>query len=462
MTTHVRVDNPANGEIVAEIPYLSLEEARIAINKASTAQREWSQTPISMRVKAIEKFVEALKKMAPEVALDISRQMGKPLHHANGEIGGTIQRARHMARIAEEVLGEEVLPEMDGFYRSISREPVGIVFDIAAWNYPLLVAVNAVIPAVLAGNAVLIKHSPRTPLCGLHFERAFHEAGFPAGLVQSTLVTHDTAAAVISDQRIGAVSFVGSTRGGREVLQAAAKHRFIEVGLELGGKDPAYVGADSELDFSVPNVMEGAFFNAGQSCCAIERVYVHEDVYDSFVEKAVAEVSAYVQGDPMDPKTFLGPMALPDASNQLKRQVDDAVSRGATLLCGGDALQGPGRYFSPTLLTGVNHTMTVMTEESFGPILGIQKVRDDNEALGLMNDSTYGLTASVWTQDATKAEWFASRLQTGTVFMNRCDYLDPEQPWTGVKNTGRGVTLSRHGFDSFTRFKNRHFRLNKP
>ena len=459
MSTHVRVDNPATGEIVAEVPYMGKDEVNKAIERADTAQKKWAQVPVYERAEAIENFVSALKKMAPEVARDISQQMGKPLHHAHGEIGGTIQRARHMASIAEQALEEEVLQGLDGFYRSISREPVGVVFDIAAWNYPLLVAVNAVVPAVLAGNAVLIKHSPRTPLCGIHFEQAFREAGFPDGLVQSTLVTHDTAAEVINDQRIGAVSFVGSTRGGREVLQAAAKERFIPVGLELGGKDPAYVAEDADLDFSVANVMEGGFFNAGQSCCAIERVYVHEGLYQQFVERALAEVSSYVQGDPTNPETFLGPMALPEAPQHLKNQIEDALAKGAQLLCGGDTLEGNGRFFIPTLLTNVHHNMSVMTEESFGPILGIQKVRSDDEAMTLMNNSDYGLTASIWTQEANRAEWFAEGLQTGTVFMNRCDYLDPAQPWTGVKNTGRGATLSRHGFDAFTRFKNRHFRL---
>ena len=271
-------------------------------------------------------------------------------------------------------------------------------------------------------------------------------------------MTHDVARGILADSRVGAVSFVGSTRGGREVLQEVAKSRFIDVGLELGGKDPAYVAADANLDFAIPNVMEGAFFNAGQSCCAIERVYVHRDVAEKFIEGARAEVQNYIQGDPTDERTFLGPMALPAACEFLAAQVKDAQAKGATLLCGGSQLDGPGRFFQPTLLTGVDHSMELMVQESFGPVLGIQVVDSDEEALAHMNDSSYGLTASLWTEDLERANALSDELQTGTVFMNRCDYLDPAQPWTGVKNTGRGVTLSRHGFDGFTRFKNRHFR----
>ena len=460
MSERLQVRDPATGLRVVEMDYMNEAKVETALQTAQKAQREWKQVPVSERVKSIDAFVEALKEDGKNIAREITLQMGKPLSHAHGELGGTIQRARHMASIAEEALAEEILPPLDGFHRSISREPVGIVFDIAAWNYPLLVAVNAVVPAVLAGNAVLIKHSPITPLTADRFEMAFARAGVPSGLVQSTMVTHETAASIIGDKRVGSVSFVGSTRGGREVLQTAARNRFIDVGLELGGKDPAYVAADANLDFAIANVMEGAFFNAGQSCCAIERLYVHKSIAASFIERAVAEVQAYIQGDPMAEDTFMGPMALPSAPAALEAQLQDAKEKGASILCGGGILPGPGRFFQPTVVTGVNHTMSMMTQESFGPIIGIQVVESDEEAIHWMNQSDYGLTASVWTEDPQRAEQFASQLETGTVFMNRCDYLDPAQPWTGVKNTGRGVTLSRHGFGGFTRFKNRHFRLN--
>jgi acyl-CoA reductase-like NAD-dependent aldehyde dehydrogenase len=458
MSTPFRVDNPATGELAFEVPTLDAGDLEEVLDRAARAQRQWETTTIPVRISAVERFIEEFKREGEAIAREITLQMGKPLEQARGEIGGVVQRSRHMCRIAEEALAPEIIDGGDGIHRQITRVPAGIVLDIAAWNYPLLVAVNAVVPAVLAGNAVLIKHSPRTPLCANRFADAFQAAGVPEGLVQALHVDHATCAHVIQDPRVGAISFTGSVGGGREVLLEAARHRFIDVGLELGGKDPAYVAQDADLEFAIANVMEGALYNAGQSCCAVERAYVHRSLHDRFVEGAIDALAAWTPGDPMAAGTTLGPMALPGAPAFLASQIADARSRGAEVRAGGEALDGPGRFFAPTLLTNVDHSMRVMTEESFGPLLGIMAVEDDAEAVRLMNDSPFGLTASIWTDDQERALAIGHQLVTGTVFQNRCDALDPSLPWAGARDSGRGATLSRHGFDTFTRFKSFHLR----
>ena len=458
MVNMIRVDNPANGEIVFEIPLLSEDVVPERIEKAHQAHLQWRETSLDDRIDAIQQFIGAIQNNSENIAKEITLQMGKPLEQAKGEVSGLIQRAEHMCAIAPEVLSTETLPELAGFHRMISREPVGVVLDIAAWNYPLLVAVNAVVPAVLAGNAVLIKHSPRTPRCAEHFVEAFGAANIPNDLVQSLHVDHLTCAQVMRHPAIGAVSFTGSVRGGREVYKEVATHRFIDVGLELGGKDPAYVCDDADLSFAVPNIVGGALYNSGQSCCAVERVYVHRSQLHDFINAAVAEVEKESLGDPMDPTTTMGPMALPNACDFLTRQVEDALSKGARALTGGRKKEGPGRFFQPTILVDVDHSMDVMREESFGPIIAIMPVDGDEEALTAMNDSPFGLTASVWTSSEDRAMALAQQIRSGTVFMNRCDYLDPALPWSGTGNSGKGSTLSRYGFDTFTQLKSYHFR----
>ena len=458
MSTPFRVDNPATGELAFEVPTLAESDLEGVLERADRAQKSWQRVPISARIEAVERFIEEFKRHGDAIAREITLQMGKPLAQAAGEIGGVVQRSRHMCSIAEAMLAPETLDGGDGITRRITRVPAGIGLDSAAWNYPLLVAGNAGVPAGLVGNAVLIQHSPRTPLCADRLADAFQAAGVPDGLVQALHVDHATCAKVIRDPRIGAISFTGSVRGGREVLREAARHRFIDVGLELGGKDPAYVAEDADLDFAIANVSEGALYNAGQSCCAVERVYVHRSLHDRFVEGAMAAIADWTPGDPLAEGTPLGPMALPEAPDFLASQVADARSRGASVLTGGDSLSGPGRFFAPTLLTGVDHSMRVMTEETFGPMVGIMAVDSDEEAVRWMNDSPFGLTASLWTRDPERALRLGDQLVTGTVFQNRCDVLDPSLPWAGAKDSGRGATLSRHGFDTFTRFKSFHLR----
>jgi len=355
-----------------------------------------------------------------------------------------------MIECADRALAPDVLPERPGVHRRIEHVPLGVVLDLAAWNYPLLIAVNVVVPALLAGNAVLLKHSARTPLCGRHFAQAF--AGMePPGLCADLVLTHEQTAELIRSPAVDHVAFTGSVEGGSRVYREVSR-RFIDAGLELGGADPAYVAADADLAFAVPNVVDGACYNAGQSCCAIERVYVHASRYREFLEQAREVMARYVLGDPMDDGTTMGPMATPSAVELLRGRVEDAVARGGRLVLGGVPSED-GRFFPPTLLADCPQDCAAMQEESFGPLLPSRPVADDDEALALMNDSRYGLTASVWTADRARAERFARELEAGTVYQNRCDHLDPALPWTGVKESGKGSTLSRYGFWHLTRRK---------
>jgi acyl-CoA reductase-like NAD-dependent aldehyde dehydrogenase len=365
-----------------------------------------------------------------------------------------------MIGLAKDALADIPVRDKPGFQRFLRRDPVGVLLTVAPWNYPYLTAVNSVIPALLAGNAVLLKHSHQTPLCAERMVEAGIAAGLPDGLFQFLHLSREQTAQLIRNPAIGAVAFTGSVAGGEEIERAAAG-RFIPVGLELGGKDPAYVRADCDLKHAIENVVDGAFFNSGQSCCGIERVYVHADVYDAFIEGAVALTKDYVLGSPLDEATTLGPMVRTSAADFVRGQVAEAVAAGARALVDPAhfPMDQPGTpYLAPQILVDVDHTMRVMNEETFGPVMGVMKVQSDDEAIALMNDSDLGLTASIWTRDLDAALALGDRIQTGTVFMNRCDYLDPELAWTGVKNTGRGITLSRLGFDQLTRVKSFHYR----
>ncbi len=460
MATH-RIDNPYTGETVADRRLLGAEEIEGVVNRAFRAHKAWARTPVQERVALCERFCQELEKDGERIAREVTQQMGKPLAQARGEVRTTLHRARTMMALAPEALRDEPLPPAPGFLRFIRHEPVGVVLDISAWNYPLLITVNVVVPAVLAGNAVVLKAANRTALCGDAFARAFERAGAPEGLVTAIDATHEVCARIIARPEVGYVSFTGSVRGGHEVYREGAK-RFIDVGLELGGKDPAYVAPDADLDHAIANLVDGAFYNAGQSCCGIERIYVHASLYDRFVEGAVAEVRKYRLGDPLDAATTIGPMAQPDAPQKLLGQTEEARAKGGRVLCGGKPVHdgtGRGRFFDPCLVIDANHSMHgLMVEESFGPIVGVQRVADDDEAVRLMNDSPYGLTAAIWTRDQERAFRIGAQIETGTFFMNRCDYLDPLLPWTGVKDTGKGMSLSRYGFLPLTRRKSFHLR----
>jgi acyl-CoA reductase-like NAD-dependent aldehyde dehydrogenase len=455
----LQIINPYTEEVAFSLPMLGEAEVDAVVARARAAFEGWRNVPIAERKALCTRFVEAFKAMGDEVAANITTQMGKPLGQAQGEIGRLVERAEYMISIAEETLADEAVPAIDGFTRYIRHEPLGVVFDMAAWNYPLLIAVNVVVPSVLAGNAVIIKHSSRTPLCGQAFVDAFAKAGAPDNLVQNVVASHAVTAQLVQHSGVDYVSFTGSTRGGHDIVRNAAD-RFIGIGLELGGKDPAYVCADAPFDFAVENCVDGAFFNAGQSCCAIERVYVDKSIYGDFVEAYAALARQYVLGDPTAATTTLGPMASKGAPAELAEQVAQAVRAGGRLVVDPKEFDVPGKgwFCAPAVVADAPQDCALMQEESFGPVIGITPVSGDEEAIRFMNDSEYGLTASIWTSDRERAIRVGEQIETGTFFQNRCDYCDPGLPWTGVKDTGRGCSLSHHGLLQLTRLKSMHLR----
>ncbi len=458
MSQSLRCISPIDGSIYVERALAGDAEIAVAMERARTAQAGWRRVPVGERQALLSKAVDAFVANGGEIAEEITRQMGRPIRYAPGEVSGFEERARHMIDIAEAQLADIAVAPKAGFTRFIRRDPLGVVFVVAPWNYPYLTAVNSVVPALVAGNAVILKHSAQTPLCAERFAEAFVAAGLPDGVFQYLHLSHDAALSMIADGGVDFVAFTGSVPAGHAVQEAAAK-RFGGAGLELGGKDPAYVRADADLDHAVENLVDGAFFNSGQSCCGIERIYVHADVHDRFVEGFAALAGGYRLGNPLDEETTLGPMVRAAAADFVQGQINEAVFAGARTLIDPSAFPAddPGSpYLAPQVLTGVDHSMRVMTEESFGPVVGIMKVASDDEAVRLMNDSEFGLTASIWTSDADAAVAIGDRVDTGTWFMNRCDYLDPALAWTGVKDSGRGCTLSQLGFDQLTRPKSFH------
>lgn len=449
--------NPANETVYRTIEPTPEAELESILERMRRAQQAWRDVPVEQRVEILRPFLAAFRSMKEQVALEITRQMGKPIRQSLREVDTMLDRAETMLRLAPAALADDVLGPKPGFRRFIRHEPLGIVLDIPAWNYPLLIAVNVVVPALAAGNAVLIKHARLTPLCGDAFVEAFRKTDLPPDLVASIHVTHDTVRKLIEARAVDFISFTGSVEGGRQVYQEASK-QLLDMGLELGGKDPALVCEDCDFDFTVENLVDGAFYNAGQSCCAVERIYVMRPLFERFVDAYVAEVEKYVIGDPEDERTTLGPLAQRKAVEFMEFQVQDAVAKGARVLTGGKRLDRPGYFFQPTVLVDVNHSMSVMWEESFGPVIGIMPVDSEEEAIRLMNDSPYGLTASIWTQDAERGERLGHRVATGTLYVNRCDYLDPELAWVGIKDSGHGCTLSHLGYLYLTRPKSFHIR----
>lgn len=458
--THLQCISPVDGSVYVERELADPVTITQSIELSRSAQKQWQQTSIDERARICEAAVQYFEEKQTQIAEEIAWQMGRPIAFAGGEVNGLAERARHMIASAEQSLADIVPAKQEGFNRFIRRQPLGTVFTIAPWNYPLLTAVNSIVPALMAGNSVILKPSAQVPLCGEHFTQAFEATGIPEGVIQNLFLSHADTEKIIGSREMDFVCFTGSVPAGQRIEQAAAG-TFVGVSLELGGKDPAYVREDADFDSSVESLVDGAFFNSGQSCCGIERIYVHETLFDKFVEAYVEQVKQYVLASPLEKQTTLGPVVKNSAADWVRKQVAAAIDAGATPCI--DPSHFPNAtddttYLAPQVLIDVNHKMSVMSEESFGPVVGIMPVSNDDEAVGLMNDSDLGLTASLWTQNESLTEQLGERLQCGTVFMNRCDYLDPALVWTGVKNTGRGAALSELGYHQLTQTKSFHLK----
>ncbi|THH39084.1 aldehyde dehydrogenase family protein [Aliishimia ponticola] len=449
--------SPIDGSVFAEREALSLPAAQAACDRAKAAQKAWSARPLDERIALVRAGVAKLGEMGDEVVTELTQMMGRPVRYG-GEFGGVNERASYMADIAPKALAPLVIEDSDSFERRILREPHGVVLVVSPWNYPYMTAINSVAPALIAGNAVVLKGATQTLLAGERLARAFHAAGVPEDVFQNVYLTHDATSALIAERRFGFVNFTGSVGGGQAIERAAAG-TFTGIGLELGGKDPGYVMEDADIDAAAETLIDGAMFNSGQCCCGIERIYVHESRFDAFVEKATEIVRGYTLGNPLDPATTIGPMAHRRFAALVREHIADAVDKGARKLIDESAFADDGgAYLAPQILTDVTHDMRVMREESFGPVVGIMPVSGDEDAIALMNDSDFGLTAALWTQDAARAARIGAQIETGTIFMNRCDYLDPALCWTGCKDTGRGASLSMLGYQALTRPKSYHLR----
>lgn len=450
--------SPIDGSVFAERDYLTLDAAQQATQKAALAQKAWAKQPLEQRINVVSKAVANIGLVNDEIVPELAWQMGRPVRYG-GEFGGFEERALYMASIAEEALAPIDTGSNDQFQRHIQRVPHGVMLIVAPWNYPFMTVINSAAPALIAGNTVVLKHASQTPLVGERLERAFLEAGAPEGVFQNLVLDHNTTSSLIAANTFDFLSFTGSVPGGQS-METSAAGTFTGMGLELGGKDPGYVMDDANVAAAADTLIDGAMFNSGQSCCGIERIYVAESVFDDFVQKATNIVNGYRLGNPLQEETTLGPMAHKRFAAIVREQTQAAIDAGAKPLIDTFSEDDGGAYLSPQLLINVDHSMSIMCDETFGPVVGIMPVKDDAEALALINDSEFGLTASLWTSDMDRAATLGNDIETGTVFMNRCDYLDPSLCWTGVKNTGRGGSLSEIGFHNVTRPKSYHFKKN--
>ena len=457
MPKTIKCISPIDGTVYAERPVLSLDDAAAAVTRATHAQKDWAARPLEERIALVMDAKDRIGAMNDQFVTELAWQMGRPVRYG-GEFQGFDERASYMAKIAEEALADVQIEDSASFRRYIRRVPHGVVLVVAPWNYPFMTAINTVAPALIAGNAVLLKHASQTPLVGERLAEAFHAAGVPEDVFQNIFLSHETTSQLISAKSFDFVNFTGSVGGGR-AIESAAAGTFTGLGLELGGKDPGYVMDDADLDAAADTLMDGAMFNSGQCCCGIERVYVIEKHFDAFVQKCVDIISKSKLGNPLDPSTTLGPMANIRFAQEVRAQTAEAIAAGAVPMIDSKLFpEDNGTYLMPQILTNVDHSMRVMRDESFGPVVGIMPVKSDEEAIRLMNDSEFGLTASLWTADTNRAERIADQIDTGTVFMNRCDYLDPALCWTGCKNTGRGGGLSFIGYHNLTRPKSYHLK----
>ena len=452
---------PIDNSIYVEREYASPQVIEKALETSKSAHEKWKQFSLEERKKVVLGFVNNFLKNNKEIEEQLCWQMGRPISQCSGEMRGFKERALYMIEKSDKSLQKVISKKDSEFDNFISKEPLGIIFIIAPWNYPYNTSVNSIVPSLLAGNCVILKHSSQTPLCAEQLNKAFIDSGIPDGVFQYLHLDHTSTSNIIADNRIDHVLFTGSVSGGRQIKKAIGE-RFINAGLELGGKDPAYVRKDCNLQHAIENLADGVFYNSGQSCCGIERIYVDNEIYEKFVQGIQNFTEQqYILDDPIKEDTNLGPVVKLSSANYIRQHVREALSKGAKDIIDKKNFKisaDNNCYVAPSVLIDVNHSMSFMMDETFGPTVGIMRVSNEDEAAKLMNDSPYGLTACIWTSDKEFAQYFGKKIHTGTFFMNRCDYLDPGLAWTGVKDTGIGVTLSVLGFDHLTRPKSYHFR----
>jgi acyl-CoA reductase-like NAD-dependent aldehyde dehydrogenase len=454
----LKVSNPATGDVVANLESDDARSVRAKYMQARAAQPRWAQVPLKKRLAAIAAFRTRVADESERLAQVLSTEVGKPIAQARNELKGVLPRIDFfLAETARALRPRKVsLDPQASMEERISHEPLGVVANISAWNYPWFVGSNVFIPALATGNAVLYKPSEFASLTGLEIARLLHSAGIPDDVFVPVIGGGDVGSALVR-QPVDGIFFTGSYGTGRRIAESV-RGRMVKLQLELGGKDPVYVCEDADVAKAAASLADGAFYNTGQSCCAVERIYVSERVFKPFVDAFVAEVKGFRRGDPADERTYIGPLTRAPQLKVLEAQVKDARKKGAKVLIGGERVKGKGNWFEPTVLVDVNHSMDVMREESFGPVIGLMPVKNDDEAVRLMNDTDYGLTAGVYTPDRKRAERILARLSSGSVYWNCCDRVSPRLPWSGVGNSGIGLTLSTYGIETFTRPKAWHLR----
>jgi len=452
----MKIINPATEAVIKEVQEDSAASIQQKYATAKAAQKSWANVPLKERIARIAKFNELMLANADKIAADLSAEVGKPLAQAKGEVNGGVGRSRFFVENSEKYLAEEWMVTEGATREKLVYEPLGVIANISAWNYPILVGMNVFIPALIGGNAVLYKPSEFSTLTGLNMAEMLWQAGVPKDVFQVVIGGKDAGEALLN-LPLNGYFFTGSYNTGKYIAERVAG-KLVPVGLELGGKDPMYVCDDVDVTSAAAAGVEGAFYNNGQSCCAVERIYVHQNIYDAYVEAFMAEAKTMKMGEPTEDGAFIGPLTRPQQMAVLEDQVKDALAKGAKLLLGGKKASRPGYFFEPTVLTDVNHTMKVMMDESFGPIIGIQKVKDDAEATALMLDTPYGLTSAVYTLQADRANTIMAQMNSGTVYWNCCDRVSPNIPWSGRGNSGLGSTLSHLGIRTFVQPKAYHLR----